>query len=68
MERLDDLVKRVERLERELREERTKKQRDVEGTADRPVQTLYVRDPQTGSVGRLEYDSDANAARWTKER
>lgn len=68
MTMLEDVIRRLERVERELREVRNQRQRDVLGSRDRPLRLTYHTDPQTGAVGRLEYDSDANDTRWTKER
>lgn len=67
-DRYDDLVRRVEALERELRESRVQKQRQVFGTQDVPLQRVYIRDGQTGSVAQADYDAAAGTWRLTKVR
>ena len=61
------LEERVARLERELRGRRQQSTTTDQGTRDRPLTRTYYRDPKTGTVARVEYDSATGALVPTKE-
>lgn len=66
-ERYDDLVRELDELKQRIRE-LEQGQRRVWGSRSRPIKAIYLLDPQTGSVARVEYDSGAGTVRTTKER
>jgi hypothetical protein len=67
MTQVKDLIARVARLERELRERRQVSTTTRLGTRERPYTAFYARDPKTGTVARVEYDSDSNTLIPVKE-
>lgn len=64
----DVLERRVRELEQKVRERLDKRQRDVQGTVDVPVQRIYLRDGKTGSIAVVDYDSASGTLRVEKVR
>lgn len=64
----DVLERRVKELEQKVRERLDRRQRDVQGTVDVPVQKLYLRDGKTGSIAVVDYDSANGTLRIEKVR
>ena len=62
------LERRIEELERKLRERVDKPQRRVLGSAEVPLLTFFLKDAKTGSVASVDYDSSTGALRVTKVR
>lgn len=68
MDDVKALIRRVDELERKLRERVDKPQRRIVGSADVPLLTIFLKDGKTGSVASVDYDSSTGALRVTKVR
>lgn len=65
---MDDFESRLKDLEQRQRERDEKPRKQVFGSREVPISTIFLRDGKTGAVAQVEYDAATGALRVTKVR